>query len=147
MPAQDPLRTQTRGMARACIGMRARLLNRVVTQIFEEELGHHGVKLSQVNILVAVAELEPARPADVCAALCMEASTLSRNAERMRRQGWLALEAGDDGRSRRHRLTAAGRKLLTALHADWKRAQRRAERELGADVVDALMGFAQSRTS
>jgi hypothetical protein len=41
------------------------------------------LKVSQMNILVVVAKLGDARPADVCRILKLDASTLSRNVERI----------------------------------------------------------------
>ena len=44
-------------IARDCIGLRLRLLSRVVTNHFDEALRSLGLKVSQMNILVATAKL------------------------------------------------------------------------------------------
>ena len=76
-------------IARDCIAVRMRMLNRVITNLYDEALRPLGVKVSQMNILVATAKLVLARPAQVCEILQLDTSTLSRNVERMRARGWL----------------------------------------------------------
>ena len=70
-----------------CIGARVRLLNRVITGLYDNALRPLGVKASQFNVLVVAGKLGLARPAEVCEILRLDTSTLSRNVERMRTQG------------------------------------------------------------
>src|SRR5215472_5591724 len=100
--------TNTKGIdaiARSCIAVRLRLLNRVVTNLYDDALRPLGLKVSQLNILVVAAKLGLARPADVCGLLQLDASTLSRNVERMRAKGWLETVPGEDARAQPFRLT------------------------------------------
>jgi len=53
-------------IARTCIAVRLRLLNRVVTNLYDDALRPLGLKVSQLNILVATAKLGLAQPAQVC---------------------------------------------------------------------------------
>ncbi len=96
-------------IARECLVVRLRLLNRVVTNIYDDALRPLGVKASQWNILVVTARLGLARPADVCQRLHLDTSTLSRNVERMRARDWLEVVDDEDGRAQPFRLTAEGR--------------------------------------
>src|SRR3954469_6235926 len=95
-----------------CIAVRLRLLNRVVTNLYDDALRPLGLKVSQLNILVVTAKLGLAQPAKVCDILHLDPSTLSRNVERMRTKGWLEVVPGEDARTQPFRLTAQGRKLL-----------------------------------
>src|ERR1044071_1176278 len=99
-------------IARTCIAVRLRLLNRVVTNLYDDALRDLGLKVSQMNILVVAAKLDVARPVDVCDTLQPDASTLTRNVDRMRAKGWLEITISEDGRTQPFRLTAAGRRLL-----------------------------------
>ncbi len=132
-------------MARECIGMRARMLDRAVTGVFNAGLEGLGVKLSQLNVVIAIAKLQPAAPSDVARALHLEASTLSRNAERLRASGFVAVVDGDDARSRRYALTAQGEALIEAAYPVWCEAQRAAKKLLGDDGTEVLMSFARTR--
>lgn len=125
-------------MARECIAMRLRLLNRVVTNLYDEALRPLGLKVSQLNILVVTAKVGLARPATVCDILQLDASTLSRNVERMRRKRWLQTVPGADARTQPFRLTAQGKKLLARAVPAWERAQRKAADLLGEGGVPWL---------
>src|SRR5947209_4756053 len=82
-------------ISRECIAMRLRLLNRVVTRVYERELKPLRLKASQLNILIAAWELGTASPSKVCEVLDLDPSTLSRNVERMRARGWLETVPAD----------------------------------------------------
>ena len=82
-------------VASECVAVRLRMLNRVVTNIYDDALRPLGLKVSQLNILVVTAKLGVARPAQMCEILRLDASTLSRNVERMRAHGWLEVVPGD----------------------------------------------------
>ena len=128
-------------IARSCIAVRLRLLNRVVTNLYDEALRPLGLKVSQLNILVVTARLGLARPAEVCEILQLDASTLSRNVERMRARGWLEAVAGEDARTQPFRLTARGRRLLERAFPAWEAAQRKAGELLGEDGLALLGGL------
>lgn len=125
-------------IAGECIAVRMRMLNRVVTNIYDDALRPLGVKVSQMNILVAAGRMGTARPAEVCETLHLDVSTLSRNVERMKARGWLEVIPDDDGRAQPFRLTAQGRKLLEKAAPAWKKAQRQAKDILGDGIVDQL---------
>jgi DNA-binding MarR family transcriptional regulator len=118
-------------IAHTCIALRLRLLNRVVTNLYDDALRPLDLKVSQLNLLVVTAKLGLAQPAKVCDILQLDSSTLSRNVDRMRAKGWLQTEPGKDARKQPFRLTAAGRKLLERAVPAWEQAQRRATDLLG----------------
>src|SRR5436190_14664775 len=99
-------------IARTCIAVRLRLLNRVITNLYDDALRPLGLKVSQVNILVVTAKLGLAQPAKICDILHLDTSTLSRNVERMRAKGWLEVVPSEDARAHSFRLTAQGKRLL-----------------------------------
>ena len=125
-------------IARNCIAVRLRLLNRVITNLYDDALRPLGLKVSQVNILVVTAKLGLAQPAKVCDILHLDTSTLSRNVERMRSKGWLEVVPGEDARTQPFRLTAQGRRLLERAAPAWERSQQQAAELLGEDGVALL---------
>jgi DNA-binding MarR family transcriptional regulator len=131
-------------IAGECIAVRMRMLNRVVTNIYDDALRPLGVKVSQMNILVAAGKMGIARPAEVCEKLHLDVSTLSRNVERMRARGWLEVIPDEDGRAQPFRLTAQGRRLLEKATPAWKKAQQKAKALLGEGIVN-LLGEAVGR--
>jgi DNA-binding MarR family transcriptional regulator len=131
-------------IARTCIAVRLRLLNRVVTNLYDDALRPLGLKVSQLNILVVTAKLGLAQPAKVCHILQLDTSTLSRNVERMRSKGWLEVVPGKDARTQPFRLTAQGRRLLERAVPGWERAQQQAGELLGDEGI-ALLSKAASK--
>jgi DNA-binding MarR family transcriptional regulator len=125
-------------IARTCIAVRLRLLNRVVTNLYDEALRPLGLKVSQLNILVVTAKLGVARPARVCEILQLDVSTLSRNVERMRAHGWLEVVPDEDARAQPFRLTARGERLIERAVPAWEEAQRRAGELLGGEGIALL---------
>jgi DNA-binding MarR family transcriptional regulator len=125
-------------IAQTCIAVRLRLLNRVVTNFYDDALRPLGVKVSQLNILVVTAKLGLARPARVCEILHLDASTLSRNVERMRAHGWLETVPENDARAQPFRLTSQGRRLIEKAFPKWEEAQRQAAELLGSEGIALL---------
>ena len=125
-------------IARECLVVRLRLVNRVVTNIYDEALRPLGVKASQLNIMVVTAKLGLARPAEVCDRLQLDTSTLSRNVERMMAKGWFEVVADDDGRAQPFRLTSKGRRLLERAMPAWEKAQDEVKKLIGADAVASI---------
>jgi DNA-binding MarR family transcriptional regulator len=129
-------------VARDCIAVRLRLLNRVVTKVYDDALRPLGLKVSQLNILVVAGKLGLARPAVVCELLQLDTSTLSRNVERMRAKGWLEAVSGEDARTQAFRLTDKGKRLLERAVPAWEQAQQQAGELLGQNGVALLTSTA-----
>jgi DNA-binding MarR family transcriptional regulator len=136
-------------MARECIAVRVRLINRVISALYDEALRPFGLRISQANILSATAYLGDARPTDLVKVLRIEKSTLSRDVELMKRNGWVESEPPEGGRNQTIRLTPEGTKLLGRIQPSWARAQGEARQLIGDDGEEALrqvasrLGFGQ----
>lgn len=125
-------------IAGECIAVRLRMLNRIITNIYDDALRPLDLKVSQMNILVAAGKMGTARPAEVCEHLHLDVSTLSRNVERMKARGWLEVIPDEDGRSQPFRLTPQGRRLLDKAVPAWSAAQQKVKTLLGDGILDQL---------
>jgi DNA-binding MarR family transcriptional regulator len=125
-------------ISRTCIAVRLRLLNRVVTNLYDDALRPLGLKVSQLNILIVTARLGLARPAQVCEILQLDASTLSRNVKPLRAHGWLEIVPEEDARAQPFRLTPQGRRLIEKAVPAWEAAQRQATELLGSEGIALL---------
>jgi DNA-binding MarR family transcriptional regulator len=134
----QPLKSSIDTIARTCIAVRLRLLNRVVTNFYDDALRPLGLKVSQLNILIVTAKLGLARPAQVCEVLHLDTSTLSRNVERMRAHGWLEVVPEEDARVQPFRLTPSGKRLIEKAVPAWEEAQRQAAELLGDEGIALL---------
>lgn len=137
-------RTAAEEMAAECVGVRMRLLTRIATNVYDDALRSFGLRISQGNILVAVAASGPLRAVDLAAILHLEKSTLSRDLQRMVAHGWISSESGE-GNSLLLSATPAGVELLEKIRPAWREAQVEVKRVLSAEftaqasaVVDRL---------
>jgi DNA-binding MarR family transcriptional regulator len=121
-----------------CIAVRVRLISRVITSLYDEALRPHGMRVSQGNILVAVGRVGDAKPADICRILRIEKSTLSRDVELMKQEGWLVSKPPDGGRNQILNITAKGLGVLRRTAPAWESAQAEAEKLIGESGVAAL---------
>jgi DNA-binding MarR family transcriptional regulator len=129
-------------MARECIAVRVRLINRVISGLYDEALRPFGLRISQANILAAVAQAGLCRPALVSRVLRIEKSTLSRDVELMKRKSWLESDPPSGGRNQTIRLTPQGTRLLRRIEPAWTRAQAEARRLIGDDGDAAVRQLA-----
>src|SRR5436189_5696302 len=122
-------------ISRTCSAWRLRLLNRVVTNFYDDALRPLGLKVSQLNILIVTAKLGVARPAQVCEILQLDTSTLSRNVKPLQAHGWLEVVPDEDARAQPFRLTPQGKRLIEKAVPAWEEAQRRASELLGDEGI------------
>ena len=132
------LKRVAKSIADDCIGFRVRMLNRIVSRIYDDAMRPHGVRFSQMNILTTVVLKGPIQPVDIGRILSLEKSTLSRNLRLMEENGWLKSEPLDTGVGRQFRITAKGERLYQAVAPAWREAQNQIEELLGASGTNAV---------
>ena len=130
-------------VARECIVARLRMINRVVTKLYDDALRPHGLRTSQFNILTAVERRDTASPSRLAAFLRLEKSSLSRDVRLMVTKGWLKRVPGTDARTHDLSLTRSGRMRLAAAARGWEAAQRRALTVLGGAGVASVARVAE----
>jgi DNA-binding MarR family transcriptional regulator len=123
---------------RSCLATRVCRLSRVINGVYDRSLKPIGLTASQMSILVVLGQTDGARPGEVCRALQMDKSTLSRNVKRMQRQGWVRTTVTDDARSHLLEVTETGLGLIERALPLWQGAQSQAREALGGEVADQL---------
>ncbi len=123
---------------RGCSHFKLRQLSRRLGQHYDPIVAGAGLKTTQYSLLSHLDRLGPLRPGELALAMAMSASTLTRNLQPLVAQGWAAVGAGGDGRSRIVAITAAGRAKRSEAQRLWKRAQLALNRRLGDDRVARL---------
>lgn len=126
-----------------CLLSRARILNRVLTNIYDDELRGFGLKATQLNLLVVVARIGPVRRIDIGKRLHLDPSTLTRNLKIMLTNGWIEeIRDGEDGRGSPLQVTAKGRDLLHQIVPSWRKAQDRTHKLIGDNGATLLRKLA-----
>lgn len=133
-----------REIIRGCVCSRTRMLDRVLSRLFDEALAPLGVRANQLTVLALLGAMEGLRAADVARYLEMDKSTVSRVLALMRGRGWIEESPGPTRGSRRLDVTEAGRTLLHDTLPFWRSAVEGARETLGEESVEALRGAAES---
>ncbi len=81
-----------------CLSMRLRLLNRIVGAIYDQALRPHGIRASQMNILVVMAAYGRSTVQDLCDVMRMDSSTVSRALSILKKNGWVHVEPSGEGK-------------------------------------------------
>ena len=131
-------------LAGECLAARSRLIGRTITSIYDDALRPVGVTAGQLNILAVVMLHGPISPGEAARLLNIEKSTMSRNVALMKRNGWLAIGAGESARFQELRTTAEGKRILTKAEPLWQAAQNRAREIVGPDGIEAIHQLASS---
>ncbi len=130
-------------IACGCLAARVRVIDRVVTAVYEAAVSRHHVTIAQVNLLAALGRSGPCSPGQLGEALQLERSTVSRNLARLLKNGWASASASDAKGVREVTLTARGSEKLQAVLPDWRKAQTEAARLLGEAGVRSIREVAE----
>jgi DNA-binding MarR family transcriptional regulator len=131
-------------MARECLAVRARVISRRLSRLYDSALKPLEITISQLNVLSVIDNLPLAPSGRVAALLSMEISTLSRNARIMQKQGWITIEQAERGNGRILALTPSGREMLHDALPAWEQAQSEAQELLGAQRAEDLWQLGNS---
>jgi DNA-binding MarR family transcriptional regulator len=126
-------------IATNCLSVRLRLMNRMVGAIYDEALRPHGIKASQLNILVAVSAFGRATCQQLCQMLHMDPSTLSRAMKRLQKNHWLQIEPSGEGKILKVEVAHAGFKKIEDAYPDWQRAQDKTAEVLGESTAESII--------
>ena len=120
-----------------CLAGRTHKLARKIDAVYNEELRRVDLRNTQLTLLCVLEYMGEAVQGELAAILVMEQSTLSRNLRLIEERGWVR-SAPPRGRSRRLRLTPAGKRKVRDSLRSWRRAQERAQGMLPDGAVEKL---------
>ena len=129
-----------------CACQDLRRATRVVTRIYDQELGKVGIEITPFGLLTALELAGETNQKRLSAGFAMDSTTLTRTLRLMLKQGWIRARRGKDKRERLFSLTPAGRRQLARAQPFWQAAQRRLRKELG-DAGWTRMKQAVSQTT
>jgi len=121
-----------------CIASRIRQLNRVMTALYDDALRGAGLTGNQLNVLVFVSQHGFPTAGALARHMQMDASTVSRTIERMRKDGLLLIQEGKDARTRELRLSEKGESMILKAIPSWRKAQKQAQALLGTFRAGAI---------
>ena len=118
-----------------CAFANVKLMSRIVTTLYDDELRPCGLRASQLALLWAIAALQPVDLSRLGAVTLTDQTTLSRTVANLKRERLISVRPGDDRRVKIVALTPSGRQRFAAAMPYWERAQVRAAALLPLDEI------------
>lgn len=122
-----------------CVCFNLRWVTRAVTQFFDAELRHHGIRPTQTPILSALAVKSGWSMEELSDWLGMERTTLVRNLRPLARDGLVQTTGTGRGGRVNVSITPNGRRDLEKAKPAWRAAQQAVVKTLGADRWSAIL--------
>jgi DNA-binding MarR family transcriptional regulator len=122
-----------------CLCLHIQRAARAIGRRFDEALRPHGLTNGQFTLLMALNRPQPPRIGDLAPLLVMDRTTLTANLKPLERRGLVDVVVDpEDRRSRRVRITDAGRDLLAGALPVWRATHDEVDRLLPAGDPDRL---------
>ena len=125
--------------AHVCVSFALRKAARSVTRRYDAALRSSGLKSTQFNLLVALDATGATTTSALARMIAIERTTLHRNLALLAKKGWVGVEPGEDGRSRKVSITPRGRQAAFKALPAWRRMQRELAEALGSNQIAALI--------
>ncbi len=116
-----------------CASFNFRRVSRAVTALFDTALQESGLRSTQFAILIAIAKAQPVSITAISNVLVIDATTLTRSLNLLRKLGLVAISPRGAMRQRFLNLTAEGEKALARAIPLWRNIQQRFVAQIGAD--------------
>ncbi len=132
MHAPDELTFGTTLLVRdTCLCLHAQRAARALARRFDEALRPVGLTSGQFSLLMSLNRPDPPHLGSVAALLAMDRTTLTANLKPLERRGLVEIATDEkDRRTRRLRLTPAGRTVLAGAAPIWRHLHALIETEL-----------------
>ena len=129
----------TRFVRDACLCLHLQRAARALARRFDEAFRPLGLTSGQYSLMMSLNRPEPPSIGSVASLLAMDRTTLTAALKPLQRRGLVTVMVdADDRRSRRLKLTGAGRALLARAVPVWRRTHAEIERVLPRAGPDRL---------
>ena len=136
-PAFPPLDLTGTGY---CASFNFRRVSRAVTALFDAAIQESGLRSTQFAILTAVAKTQPVSISTISSILVIDATTLTRSLNLLRKLGFLTISPRGARRQRFLNLTSDGEKALAVAIPLWRNIQQRFVDQIGDTEWRTLRG-------
>jgi DNA-binding MarR family transcriptional regulator len=123
-----------------CICSNLRRTTRIVTNYYDSLLAQvDGLRVSQAIVLVVLYLAGPQTIHALADMMALDRTTIGRNLRPLTQQGLLALESGQDKRTRVITLTPKGKETLMRVVPLWEQAQAHMVAEMEHDQLSSFL--------
>jgi DNA-binding MarR family transcriptional regulator len=125
-----------------CLAGHLRAAARMITREYDTALRPHGLRITQVALLVQLARVQPVTVTELALALSGERSAVARDVAILERDGLvLSVAKPGDQRAWHVSLTPAGEQRLSECLPAWRGVQTRMREHLGEKNAAALVAL------
>jgi MarR family transcriptional regulator, organic hydroperoxide resistance regulator len=121
-----------------CASFNFRRVSRAITILFDSALRDSGLRSTQFAILTAIAKAQPVSISTISDVLVIDATTLTRSLNLLRKLGYVTISPRGAMRQRFLNLTAEGEKALARALPLWRKIQQRFVAQIGAEAWRSL---------
>lgn len=116
-----------------CASFNFRRVSRAVTALFDKALQDSGLRSTQFAVLTAIAKNQPVSIGTTGNILVIDATTLTRSLNLLRKLGYLTISPRSAKRQRFLNLTSEGEKALARAIPLWRKIQQSFVDQIGED--------------
>ena len=116
-----------------CASFNFRRVSRAVTALFDAALRESGIRSTQFAILTAIAKAQPVSIGAISDVLVIDATTLTRSLNLLRKVGFVTISPRGAMRQRFLNLTSEGEKALARAVPLWRNVQQKFVDQIGKD--------------
>jgi DNA-binding MarR family transcriptional regulator len=132
--------TSSDWMRTDCVCTSVRRVSRSLTRIYDDAIRPSGLTTVQYSMLSSLNRApERVTMTQLAEAQVMDRTTLTRNLHPLEREGLVAIETGEDKRTRYVHLTLAGKERLAAARPLWQAIDRQVSAEAGPGRIQELL--------
>jgi DNA-binding MarR family transcriptional regulator len=125
-----------------CLCFQLRRAARLVTEVYDDEVGLAGLSIAQFALLARLDQLGEVTQTEVAEHLTLDPTTLTRTLTPLVTKGFITKARGTtDARARHLQLTPEGRARLRIARPQWRVAQDKLKKALGDDTWFTLHGL------
>ncbi|MEY7999850.1 MarR family winged helix-turn-helix transcriptional regulator [Clostridium sp. Mt-5] len=123
-----------------CICKNLKMTSRLITQFYDKIFHPIGLRSTQFSLLAVIMSHDNISIGELADILLMDQTTVTRNVEILRKNGYINVRIGeDDSRKRYISINKKGKEKLNEATLLWKKAQFQIKEKIGIDKFEELL--------
>ncbi|MEM8860541.1 MAG: MarR family transcriptional regulator, partial [Chloroflexota bacterium] len=126
-----------------CLNANLRKASRMILSVYMDKMRDSGLQGTQFTLLSTISGFGQVKVGDLAQFMGMDQTTVTRNINLLKKDGYVQAIPGEDKRTRIIQLTEKGMKAVSEIHPKWLEAQTQVWNELGHEKSTQLLGLLQ----
>ncbi len=126
-----------------CLNANLRKASRAILSMYMDEMRESGIQGTQFTLLSTISGFGKAKITDLANFMGMDQTTVTRNINVLKKDGYVVAIPGEDKRTRLVELTPKGEQVVQQTYPMWLEAQTKLWDQLGEEKAAAFLQMAQ----